>query len=185
MFKQCNCFWCIINKTLLYSIMWLIHSHILHIVKFFASRLHHVMMYHYTSLLNFPTMMKVLHVFEMRCILFQIKPWHKPPLFLNKLQLYCIVWEHCFSVLYLVSHNASCCVSAYQGVSSCASLCTDVKGPPSHRFSCGQSPFSEPSVWEKKYCILTDNQLILLNREEEVRAFFLHSFVCSSFFFPT
>lgn len=51
-------------------------------------------------------------------------------------------------------------------------LCTDVKGPPSHRFSCGQSPFLEPSVWEKKYCILTNNQLILLNREEEVRAFY-------------
>ncbi|XP_062848917.1 ras GTPase-activating protein nGAP [Trichomycterus rosablanca] len=46
----------------------------------------------------------------------------------------------------------------------------DVKGPPSHRFSCGQSPFSEPSVWERKYCILTDNQLILLNREEEMPA---------------
>ncbi|XP_017566466.1 ras GTPase-activating protein nGAP isoform X3 [Pygocentrus nattereri] len=46
----------------------------------------------------------------------------------------------------------------------------DVKGPPSHRFSCGQSPFSEPSVWERKYCILTDSQLILLNREEEIPA---------------
>ncbi|XP_048101685.1 ras GTPase-activating protein nGAP isoform X2 [Alosa alosa] len=44
----------------------------------------------------------------------------------------------------------------------------DVKGPPTHRFSCGQSPFSEPSVWERKYCILTDSQLILLNREEEM-----------------
>ncbi|KAK3567569.1 hypothetical protein QTP86_020022 [Hemibagrus guttatus] len=50
------------------------------------------------------------------------------------------------------------------------SLCADVKGPPSYRFSCGQSPFSESSVWEKKYCILTDNQLILLNREEEMPA---------------
>ncbi|XP_063074969.1 ras GTPase-activating protein nGAP isoform X3 [Engraulis encrasicolus] len=44
----------------------------------------------------------------------------------------------------------------------------DVKGPPSHRFSCGQSPFSEASVWERKYCILTDSQLILLNKEEEM-----------------
>ncbi|XP_031419202.1 ras GTPase-activating protein nGAP isoform X4 [Clupea harengus] len=44
----------------------------------------------------------------------------------------------------------------------------DVKGPPTHRFSCGQSPFSEPSVWERKYCILTDSQLILLNKEEEM-----------------
>ncbi|KAL7879804.1 hypothetical protein SRHO_G00020580 [Serrasalmus rhombeus] len=50
------------------------------------------------------------------------------------------------------------------------SLTQDVKGPPSHRFSCGQSPFSEPSVWERKYCILTDSQLILLNREEEIPA---------------
>uniref|UniRef100_A0A671PVV8 Ras GTPase-activating protein nGAP-like n=1 Tax=Sinocyclocheilus anshuiensis TaxID=1608454 RepID=A0A671PVV8_9TELE len=46
----------------------------------------------------------------------------------------------------------------------------DVKGPPSHRFSCGQSPFTEPCAWERKYCILTDSQLILLNKEEEVRA---------------
>ncbi|XP_072544356.1 ras GTPase-activating protein nGAP isoform X2 [Salminus brasiliensis] len=44
----------------------------------------------------------------------------------------------------------------------------DVKGPPSHRFSCGLSPFSKPSVWERKYCILTDRQLILLNKEEEM-----------------
>ncbi|KTF88999.1 hypothetical protein cypCar_00005773 [Cyprinus carpio] len=44
----------------------------------------------------------------------------------------------------------------------------DVKGPPSHHFSCGQSPFTEPCVWERKYCILTDSQLILLNKEEEM-----------------
>ncbi|XP_016302325.1 ras/Rap GTPase-activating protein SynGAP-like [Sinocyclocheilus anshuiensis] len=44
----------------------------------------------------------------------------------------------------------------------------DVKGPPSHRFSCGQSPFTEPCAWERKYCILTDSQLILLNKEEEM-----------------
>ncbi|XP_041752006.2 ras GTPase-activating protein nGAP-like isoform X3 [Coregonus clupeaformis] len=42
----------------------------------------------------------------------------------------------------------------------------DVKGPPTHRFSCGQSPYSETSMWERKYCILTDSQLILLNKEE-------------------
>ncbi|ROL44522.1 Ras/Rap GTPase-activating protein SynGAP [Anabarilius grahami] len=47
-------------------------------------------------------------------------------------------------------------------------LCTDVKGPASHHFSCGQSPFTEPCVWERKYCILTDSQLILLNKEEEM-----------------
>ncbi|XP_026988584.2 ras GTPase-activating protein nGAP isoform X1 [Tachysurus fulvidraco] len=50
----------------------------------------------------------------------------------------------------------------------------DVKGPPSYHFSCGQSPFSESSVWEKKYCILTDNQLILLNRKEEMPAEKMH-----------
>ncbi|XP_067218182.1 ras GTPase-activating protein nGAP isoform X1 [Chanodichthys erythropterus] len=44
----------------------------------------------------------------------------------------------------------------------------DVKGPASHHFSCGQSPFTEPCVWERKYCILTDSQLILLNKEEEM-----------------
>ncbi|XP_024247441.1 ras GTPase-activating protein nGAP isoform X6 [Oncorhynchus tshawytscha] len=44
----------------------------------------------------------------------------------------------------------------------------DVKGPPTHRFSCGQSPYSETSMWERKYCILTDSQLILLNKEEEM-----------------
>uniref|UniRef100_A0A8C8F401 RAS protein activator like 2 n=1 Tax=Oncorhynchus tshawytscha TaxID=74940 RepID=A0A8C8F401_ONCTS len=47
-------------------------------------------------------------------------------------------------------------------------LCADVKGPPTHRFSCGQSPYSETSMWERKYCILTDSQLILLNKEEEM-----------------
>uniref|UniRef100_A0A8C7VZC2 RAS protein activator like 2 n=1 Tax=Oncorhynchus mykiss TaxID=8022 RepID=A0A8C7VZC2_ONCMY len=44
----------------------------------------------------------------------------------------------------------------------------NVKGPPTHRFSCGQSPYSETSMWERKYCILTDSQLILLNKEEEM-----------------
>ncbi|XP_071607257.1 ras GTPase-activating protein nGAP isoform X1 [Heliangelus exortis] len=44
----------------------------------------------------------------------------------------------------------------------------DVKGPPTHRLSCGQSPYSETTTWERKYCILTDSQLVLLNREKEV-----------------
>lgn len=43
----------------------------------------------------------------------------------------------------------------------------DVKGPPAHRFSCGQSPYSD-CIWERKFCILTDSQLILLHKEEEV-----------------
>lgn len=43
----------------------------------------------------------------------------------------------------------------------------DVKGPPAHRFSCGQSPHTDGSAWERKFCILTDSQLILLNRNDE------------------
>uniref|UniRef100_A0A4W3H2S0 RAS protein activator like 2 n=1 Tax=Callorhinchus milii TaxID=7868 RepID=A0A4W3H2S0_CALMI len=42
-----------------------------------------------------------------------------------------------------------------------------VKGPPTHRLSCGQSPYTETS-WEHKYCLLTDSQMILLNREDEM-----------------
>ncbi|XP_035393991.1 ras GTPase-activating protein nGAP isoform X1 [Cygnus atratus] len=45
---------------------------------------------------------------------------------------------------------------------------TDVKGPPTHRLSCGQSPYTDTTTWERKYCILTDSQLVLLNREKEV-----------------
>lgn len=44
-----------------------------------------------------------------------------------------------------------------------------MKGPPTHRLSCGQSPYTETTTWERKYCILTDSQLVLLNREKEVR----------------
>ncbi|MEQ2250674.1 hypothetical protein ILYODFUR_003360, partial [Ilyodon furcidens] len=44
----------------------------------------------------------------------------------------------------------------------------DVKGPPAHRFSCGQSPYTDGAAWERKFCILTDSQLILLNKDEEV-----------------
>ncbi|XP_032923123.1 ras GTPase-activating protein nGAP isoform X6 [Catharus ustulatus] len=47
-------------------------------------------------------------------------------------------------------------------------LSADVKGPPTHRLSCGQSPYTEMTTWERKYCILTDSQLVLLNREKEV-----------------
>ncbi|XP_027875490.1 ras GTPase-activating protein nGAP isoform X8 [Xiphophorus couchianus] len=43
----------------------------------------------------------------------------------------------------------------------------DVKGPPAHRFSCGQSPYSDGAAWERRFCILTDSQLILLNKDEE------------------
>lgn len=49
------------------------------------------------------------------------------------------------------------------------SLLSDIKGPPAHRFSCGQSPYTDNGSWERKFCILTDSQLILLNRDDEVR----------------
>ncbi|KAE8610387.1 hypothetical protein XENTR_v10012109 [Xenopus tropicalis] len=44
----------------------------------------------------------------------------------------------------------------------------DVKGPPTHRLSCGQSPYTESTTWERKYCILTESQLVLLNRDDEM-----------------
>ncbi|XP_030258880.1 ras GTPase-activating protein nGAP isoform X2 [Sparus aurata] len=44
---------------------------------------------------------------------------------------------------------------------------SDVKGPPAHRFSCGQSPYTDSGSWDRKFCILTDSQLILLNKDDE------------------
>nr|XP_046263427.1 ras GTPase-activating protein nGAP isoform X2 [Scatophagus argus] len=44
---------------------------------------------------------------------------------------------------------------------------SDVKGPPAHRFSCGQSPYTSSGAWERKLCILTDSQLILLTKDDE------------------
>ncbi|XP_070830418.1 ras GTPase-activating protein nGAP isoform X3 [Chaetodon trifascialis] len=44
---------------------------------------------------------------------------------------------------------------------------SDVKGPPAHRFSCGQSPYTDSGAWERKFCILTDSQLVLLNKDDE------------------
>ncbi|KAM7399993.1 hypothetical protein PAMA_004605 [Pampus argenteus] len=43
----------------------------------------------------------------------------------------------------------------------------DVKGPPAHRFSCGQSPYTDSGAWDRKFCILTDSQLILLHKDDE------------------
>ncbi|CAF89908.1 unnamed protein product [Tetraodon nigroviridis] len=43
---------------------------------------------------------------------------------------------------------------------------SDVKGSPNYRFSCGQRSYSDCGSWERKLCILTDSQLILLNEEE-------------------
>ncbi|XP_008116003.1 ras GTPase-activating protein nGAP isoform X3 [Anolis carolinensis] len=45
---------------------------------------------------------------------------------------------------------------------------TDVTGPPTHRLSCGQSPDSETVIWDTKYTILTDSQLVMLNKEKEM-----------------
>lgn len=52
----------------------------------------------------------------------------------------------------------------------CVFVVSDVKGPPAHRFSCGQSPYTDSGAWERKLCILTDSQLILLNKDDEVSA---------------
>ncbi|MGH0149756.1 UNVERIFIED_CONTAM: hypothetical protein FKN15_019514 [Acipenser sinensis] len=44
-------------------------------------------------------------------------------------------------------------------------LTQDMTGPPTHWMSCGH-PFSEPTVWNPKFCIVTDGQLLLLDKEE-------------------
>ncbi|XP_061549320.1 uncharacterized protein rasal2 isoform X11 [Phycodurus eques] len=41
----------------------------------------------------------------------------------------------------------------------------EVNGPAAHRLSCGQSPFL--CAWEKKLCVLTDSQLLLLGEDEQ------------------
>ncbi|KAM9844883.1 ras GTPase-activating protein nGAP isoform 2-T2 [Aulostomus maculatus] len=43
----------------------------------------------------------------------------------------------------------------------------DVKGPPAHRLSCGQSPYAAGGAWDRKFCILTDSQFVLLNKDDE------------------
>ncbi|XP_059915199.1 ras GTPase-activating protein nGAP isoform X4 [Gadus macrocephalus] len=43
---------------------------------------------------------------------------------------------------------------------------SDVKGPVAYRLSCGQPSVSEPGAWERKYCILTDTHLLLLNKTQ-------------------
>ncbi|XP_041094392.1 ras/Rap GTPase-activating protein SynGAP [Polyodon spathula] len=42
---------------------------------------------------------------------------------------------------------------------------SDMTGPPTHWMSCGH-PFTEPAVWNPKFCIVTDGQLLLLDNEE-------------------
>ncbi|MEE6495965.1 hypothetical protein FKM82_002187 [Ascaphus truei] len=58
--------------------------------------------------------------------------------------------------------------SSSRDISNSANMDPDVKGPPTHRLSCGQSPYTESTTWERKYCILTESQLVLLNREDEM-----------------
>ncbi|XP_072344643.1 disabled homolog 2-interacting protein-like isoform X3 [Scyliorhinus torazame] len=41
----------------------------------------------------------------------------------------------------------------------------DVRGPPTHRISCGKSHY-ERAVWNTKFCVVTDGQLLLLDKEE-------------------
>ncbi|XP_058890871.1 ras GTPase-activating protein nGAP-like isoform X3 [Acipenser ruthenus] len=65
----------------------------------------------------------------------------------------------------ILSHKQKPCKGTPKG---------DMKGPPTHRLSCGQSPYTETTTWERKYCILTDSQLILLNKEEEMPVEVLH-----------
>ncbi|XP_029474436.1 ras GTPase-activating protein nGAP isoform X2 [Rhinatrema bivittatum] len=66
-----------------------------------------------------------------------------------------------------LSGNLSKVLSSKRETNS-ESVNKDVKGPPTHRLSCGQSPYTETTTWERKYCILTDSQLVLLNREDEM-----------------
>uniref|UniRef100_A0A3P8WJ97 RAS protein activator like 2 n=1 Tax=Cynoglossus semilaevis TaxID=244447 RepID=A0A3P8WJ97_CYNSE len=44
----------------------------------------------------------------------------------------------------------------------------EVKGPPTHHFSSGQSPYIDGVVWDRKFCLLTDSQLLLLTKDDEV-----------------
>ncbi|XP_051893406.1 uncharacterized protein si:dkeyp-72a4.1 [Pristis pectinata] len=41
----------------------------------------------------------------------------------------------------------------------------DIRGPPTHRISCGRSHY-ERAIWNTKFCIVTDGQLLLLDKEE-------------------
>lgn len=52
-------------------------------------------------------------------------------------------------------------------VSKC--VVSEVKGPPTHHFSSGQSPYIDGVVWDRKFCLLTDSQLLLLTKDDEVR----------------
>ncbi|CAH2311305.1 ras GTPase-activating nGAP isoform X2 [Pelobates cultripes] len=67
-----------------------------------------------------------------------------------------------------ISNSLSRLMNSSQDIRESADENEDVKGPPTHRMSCGQSPYTESTTWERKYCILTESQLVLLNREDEM-----------------
>eukprot|EP00062_Callorhinchus_milii_P017099 gi/632969421/ref/XP_007901078.1/ PREDICTED: ras/Rap GTPase-activating protein SynGAP-like [Callorhinchus milii] len=41
----------------------------------------------------------------------------------------------------------------------------DVRGPPTHRISCGKSHY-ERAIWNPKFCVVTESQLLLLDKEQ-------------------
>ncbi|XP_073716663.1 ras/Rap GTPase-activating protein SynGAP isoform X1 [Misgurnus anguillicaudatus] len=42
---------------------------------------------------------------------------------------------------------------------------SDMSGPPGHWMSCGH-PCAEYTVWNPKFCVVTDYQMLLLDKEE-------------------
>ncbi|XP_060697202.1 ras/Rap GTPase-activating protein SynGAP [Hemiscyllium ocellatum] len=42
---------------------------------------------------------------------------------------------------------------------------SDVRGPLTHRISCGKSHHGH-AIWNTKFCVVTDGQLLLLDKEE-------------------
>uniref|UniRef100_A0A4W3IMI7 DAB2 interacting protein a n=1 Tax=Callorhinchus milii TaxID=7868 RepID=A0A4W3IMI7_CALMI len=44
-------------------------------------------------------------------------------------------------------------------------LFPDVRGPPTHRISCGKSHY-ERAIWNPKFCVVTESQLLLLDKEQ-------------------
>uniref|UniRef100_A0A8C7Y021 Uncharacterized protein n=1 Tax=Oryzias sinensis TaxID=183150 RepID=A0A8C7Y021_9TELE len=60
------------------------------------------------------------------------------------------------------------CSRSGSSVTQCVfCVSADVKGPPAHHFSCGQSPYTKVAAWERRLCVLTDSQLILLPKDDE------------------
>ncbi|XP_045558410.1 ras/Rap GTPase-activating protein SynGAP [Salmo salar] len=43
---------------------------------------------------------------------------------------------------------------------------SDVWGPPAYWMSCGH-PYDERTVWNPKFCVVTDCQMLLLDKEEK------------------